>query len=127
FPDRFSPFYKRAPGALVSTTTSRTTGSFIRPLRRLSMEFQNRETIWDKAHRVPSGWGNVPEPGPLKQVVHFFYEKLQHFHAETPGRTKPVEMYRDGYEVPGVRPGQSGWRPGERDSATAKEPATPTR
>lgn len=111
FPDRFSPFYKRPPGSLVSTSASRTVGSFIRPLRRLTMQFQNREQLWDKRQRVPSGWGNVPEPGLLKKAAHFFYEKLQFLNAEPPGRTKPEEMYTGGYEVPGVRPGQSGARP----------------
>lgn len=111
FPDRFSPFYKRPPGSLVSTSASRTVGSFVRPLRRLTMQFQNREQLWDKRQRVPSGWGNVPEPGLLKKAAHFFYEKLQFLNAEPPGRTKPEEMYTGGYEVPGVRPGQSGARP----------------
>ncbi len=111
FPDRFSPFYKRPPGSLVSTSASRTVGSFVRPLRRLTMQFQNREQLWDKRQRVPSGWGNVPEPGLLKRSLHYFYEKLQFLNAEPPGRTKPEEMYTGGYEVPGVRPGQSGARP----------------
>ena len=111
FPDRFSPFYKRPPGSLVSTSASRTIGSFVRPLRRMTMQFQNREQLWDKRRRVPSGWGNVPEPGLLKKGIHFFYEKLQFLNAETPGRTKPGEMFAGGYEVPGVRPGQSGARP----------------
>lgn len=103
FPDRFAPFYKKAPGSTVSTTASRTVGSFIRPLRRMTMQFQNREPLWDKKHHVPSGWGNVAEPGLLKKGVHFFYEKLQNLGAETPGRTKPEEKYRGNYEVPAVR------------------------
>ncbi len=103
FPDRFAPFYKRAPGSTVSTSASRTIGSFVRPLRRLTMQFQNREPLWDKKQHVPSGWGNVQEPGLLKKGVHYFYEKLQSFGAETPGRTKPEEKYLGGYEVPGVR------------------------
>jgi hydrogenase small subunit len=111
FPDRFSPFYKRPPGSLVSMAASRTTGSFVRPLRRVTMQFQNREQLWDKRQRVPSGWGNVPEPGLLKKGMHFFYEKLQFFNAKPPGRTRREEMYSGGYEVPGVRPGQSGARP----------------
>ncbi len=103
FPDRFAPFYKMAPGSTVSSTASRTVGSFIRPLRRITMEFQNREPLWDKKHHVPSGWGNVAEPGVLKKSVHYFYEKLQSFGAELPGRTKPEEKYRGNYEVPAVR------------------------
>ncbi len=103
FPDKFSPFYKRPPGSLVSTGASRTVGSFIRPLRRMTMQFQNRETLWDKRQRVPSGWGNVPEPGLLKKGMHFFYDKLQFLGGERPGHTRPEEKYLGGYEVPGVR------------------------
>jgi len=103
FPDKFSPFYKRPPGSLISTGASRTVGSFIRPLRRMTMQFQNRETLWDKRQQVPSGWGNVPEPGLLKKGIHFFYDKLQFLGGERPGRTRPEEKYLGGYEVPGVR------------------------
>ncbi len=103
FPDRFAPFYKMAPGSTVSSTASRTVGLFIRPLRRITMDFQNREPLWDKKHHVPSGWGNVAEPGMLKKSVHYFYEKLQSFGTEAPGRTKPEEKYRGNYEVPAVR------------------------
>ncbi len=71
------------------------------------MQFQNREPRWDKEHRVPSGWGNVPEPGPIKKTVHYFYEKLQYMGGERPGRTKQEEMYPDGYEVPAVVAGES--------------------
>jgi len=107
FPDRFAPFYKRPPGTIVSSTTSRTVGSFVRPLRRITMQFQNREPRWDKERSVPSGWGNVPEPGPLKKGMHYFYEKLQHHNAAQPGRTTKEERYDDGYEVAGVRSGES--------------------
>ncbi len=107
FPDRFAPFYKRPPGTIVSSTTSRTVGSFVRPLRRITMEFQNREPRWDKEKHVPSGWGNVPEPGPFKKGVHYFYEKWQFLNAEQPGRTRREEQYDDGYEVAGVRSGES--------------------
>ncbi len=111
FPDRFAPFYKRPAGALASTTSSKMYGSFIRPLRRLTMQFQNREPLWDKMGHVPSGWGDVPEPSLLHKGVHYFYEKWQYARSEPPGRTKPEEAYPDGYEAPGVRPGQSGQPP----------------
>jgi len=111
FPDRFAPFYKKSPGSGFSSTASRTTGSFIRPLRRITMQFQNREPLWDKEGHVPSGWGHVKEPGPLKKATHFFYEKLQFHNSEMPGRTKSKEKYKHGYEVPGARPGQSGALP----------------
>ncbi|HEV2073598.1 MAG TPA: hydrogenase expression protein HypE [Thermomicrobiales bacterium] len=107
FPDRFAPFYKRPPGTIISSTTARSVGSFVRPLRRMTMQFQNREPRWDKDGHVPSGWGNVPEPGPIKKGVHYFYEKMQYFNAESPGRTKKVEQYPDGYEVAGVRSGET--------------------
>ncbi len=107
FPDRFAPFYQRPPGTIVSSTAARTVGSFIRPLRRITMQFQNREPRWDRERRVPSGWGNVPEPGPIKKTVHYFYEKMQYLNSERPGRTKTEEMYPDGYEVPAVVAGES--------------------
>jgi hydrogenase small subunit len=78
FPDRFAPFYKRPPGTIVSSTAARAVGSFVRPLRRITMEFQNREPRWDHEKTVPSGWGNVPAPNPLGKGIHYFYEKLQY-------------------------------------------------
>jgi hydrogenase small subunit len=107
FPDRFAPFYKRPPGTIVSSTASRTVGSFVRPLRRITQQFQNREPLWDRYQQVPSGWGNVPEPGPIKKGMHYFYEKLQYLNGERPGRTRPAENYPTGYEVPAVRAGES--------------------
>jgi hydrogenase small subunit len=112
FPDRFSPFYKRPPGTFVSSNASRSYGAFVRTLRRITMEFQNRETRWDREEAVPSGWGNVPEPNVVHKAIHYFYEKLQFFDAEPPGRTKPEEMYPGDYEVQGVRAGDSA-RPGQ--------------
>ncbi len=107
FPDRFAPFYKRPPGTIVSSTTARSVGSFVRPLRRITMQFQNREPRWDKDGHVPSGWGNVPEPGPIKKGVHYFYEKMQYFNSEPPGRTRKEEQYDEGYEVAGIRSGET--------------------
>jgi hydrogenase small subunit len=105
FPDRFAPFYKRPPGTIVSSTAARAVGSFVRPLRRMTMEFQNREPRWDHEKTVPSGWGNVPAPNALEKGIHYFYEKLQYAGSEEPGRTKPEESYGDGYEVSAVRAG----------------------
>ncbi|MBA3336241.1 MAG: hydrogenase expression protein HypE [Chloroflexia bacterium] len=107
FPDRFAPFYKRPPGTIVSSTTSRTVGSFIRPLRRITMQFHNRESLWDQTQQVPSGWGHVSEPGPVQKGMHYFYEKWQYLNSERPGRTHEAEEYSDGYEVAGVRSGES--------------------
>jgi hydrogenase small subunit len=85
FPDRFAPFYKRPPGTIVSSSAARAVGSFVRPLRRMTMEFQNREPRWDHEQTVPSGWGNVPAPNPLERGIHYFYEKLQFAGSAEPG------------------------------------------
>lgn len=77
FPDRFSPFYQRAPGTLVSSSASRTHGTIIRNLRRLTNKFMNRSTRWGTTGEVPSGWGHVPTPNVLERVEHQFYERLQ--------------------------------------------------
>ncbi len=83
FPDRFAPFYKMPPGSLVSTNLSRVTGTFIRTLRRLTQQFQNRTTRWDD--HVPSGWGNVDKPSFAKRLVHEVYEKYQFLGTSKPG------------------------------------------
>lgn len=77
FPDRFSPFYERPPGTLVSSTASRAYGSVVRNLRKLTNKFQNRETRWDETGHVPSGWGHVDEPNVVEKAIHYFYEKFQ--------------------------------------------------
>lgn len=77
FPDRFAPFYKRAPGTLVSSSISRTYGTLIRSLRKLTQKFLNRTPQWGTKGDVPSGWGHVPEPSVLERVQHQFYERLQ--------------------------------------------------
>jgi len=88
FPDKFAPFYKSPPGSLISSNASRTVGFGIRRLRALSNHDRNREVRWDKtpSKAVPSGWGDVPPPGPLDKSVHFFYEKLQFMGSKRPGR-----------------------------------------
>jgi hydrogenase small subunit len=103
FPDRFAPFYQTPPGATLSTRGARVSGSFIRPLRRVTMRFHNREERWDRMGGVPSGWGHVREPTPFESLLHFFYDKWRWLHGEAPGRTRPEEMYPNGYEVPAVR------------------------
>src|SRR6266542_6353691 len=79
FPDRFSPFYKMPPGANLSTIGAKFTGLFIRPLRRLTQQFQSRETRWDRTGAVPSGWGHVAEPTPPQKALHYFYERWRHW------------------------------------------------
>jgi hydrogenase small subunit len=79
FPDKFSPFYKAAPGSAVSGAMSRTTGSVIRRLRRMSMRTANREPLWDKADDVPSGWAIAHgKRSASDKFAGYFYKKLQY-------------------------------------------------
>jgi hydrogenase small subunit len=102
FPDKFTPFYKRAPGSMVSTTMSRLVGSFVRPLRRLTQHERNREPRW--RDHTPSGWAlDVERPTLSHRMAEFFYHKLQYFRAQRPGRQRAVEKYRSGWVVPAER------------------------
>jgi hydrogenase small subunit len=78
FPDKFTPFYKRPPGSLASTTVSRMVGSVIRPLRKFSNNNLNREVRWDRQGATPTGFAREKyEPSPLADVGHKFYDKLR--------------------------------------------------
>lgn len=114
FPDKFSPFYKAAPGSLISSNTSRATGSIIRRLRKVSNRSANRETRWDRRESIPTGWAHVQPPSPADKAIHYFYQKLQFKGAQRPGRTMPAEEYAGGYEVPGVQAGREPGREGEQ-------------
>ncbi len=100
FPDRFAPFYKRPPGTIVSSTTSRTVGSFVRPLRRITMQFQNREPRWDKGgtgaerlgQRAGAGSGQEGRALLLREVA------VPELGAARPHQRN--EGYDDGYELP---------------------------
>lgn len=85
FPDAFSPFYTKPPGTIVSSTASRTTGFFIRNLRRFSMMYGNRTPLWNRQNHVPSGWGHVAEASTLQKVAHYFYGKIQFYGSVRPG------------------------------------------
>ena len=85
FPDKFSPFYKTPPGSKLSSMSSRTSGSVVRRLRRMTRRYQNRETRWDRAGQVPSGWALVEGLSPPERVAHYFYDKLQFRGAKRPG------------------------------------------
>lgn len=85
FPDSFAPFYKTPPGTIVSSTISRVTGSFVRNLRQMTQNYQNRTRKWNKEEHVPSGWGHVEEPNLLKKITHYAYEKLQFSDSQKPG------------------------------------------
>lgn len=99
FPDKFTPFYKRPPGSSTSTTVSRLYASFIRPLRRISQLERNREQRWHD--QVPSGWAmQYDSVSTTHKIVEYFYDKLQYFGGERPGRRKDVEKYPSGYKTP---------------------------
>ncbi|GAC1329875.1 MAG: hydrogenase small subunit [Candidatus Dormibacteria bacterium] len=93
FPDKFSPFYKAPPGTIISSNTSRTVGSVIRNLRKLSQKNLNREPRWDWAgtEQPISGWSYSDQKrSAFDNVVHYFYEKYQFA-----GSHKPVPGLRD--------------------------------
>jgi hydrogenase small subunit len=91
FPDRFAPFYTKPPGSTLSTAGSRLLGTFIRPLRRFTQQFQNREPRWDEQKHVPSGWGHVPEAGPIKRFFHYLYQKYQFLGSKDPSTRRSVD------------------------------------
>ena len=81
FPDKFTPFYKRPPGSLASTTVSRMVGSVIRPLRKFSNNNLNREVRWDVQGDTPASFSRErAEPSVLADVGHRFYDKLRRSH-----------------------------------------------
>jgi hydrogenase small subunit len=78
FPDAFAPFYKRPPGSLLSTTASRTTGSFMSYLRGYTQKSRNLTSKWKETGEVPSGWAHVSGKfSPIEGTVAFFYERLK--------------------------------------------------
>jgi len=80
FPDKFTPFYKRPPGSLASTTVSRMVGSVIRPLRKFSNNNLNREVRWDREGTSPTAFSREKdEPSLLADVGHKFYDKMRRF------------------------------------------------
>ena len=85
FPDAFAPFYVKPPGTMISSNVSKTTGYFIRNLRRFSMMYGNRTPLWNKNNHVPSGWGHVEEPSTLQKVGKYFYSKIQFMDSVKPG------------------------------------------
>jgi hydrogenase small subunit len=90
FPDRFAPFYQAPPGSSLSTTASRLTGTFIRALRGLTQQFQNRSTRWEGD--VPSGWGHVDKPNIARRTLHEIYEKMQFISSPKPQSSKHKEQ-----------------------------------
>lgn len=100
FPDKFSPFYRPAPGSAISTGASLTVGKVIRFLRGVTRDHQNRSAYWDQVNEVPSGWALEKTGDHLfGRLVDFFYRKVQFAGATRPGRWSPETGYRDGFEV----------------------------
>ena len=85
FPDAFAPFYVKPPGTMISSNVSKTTGYFIRNLRRFSMMYGNRAPLWNKNNEVPSGWGHVEPPSTLQKIGKYFYNKIQFMDSVKPG------------------------------------------
>jgi hydrogenase small subunit len=101
FPDKFTPFYKTPPGAIVSTGLSRGVGAVVRRLRRMSNKEANREHRWDVLNDVPSGWGHVKDRTLMDRTIHFFYERWQQMGSRRPGRRPGEEDRFWGVDRPG--------------------------
>ncbi|HYE78735.1 MAG TPA: hypothetical protein VEI97_12190, partial [bacterium] len=86
FPDKFSPITEIAPGSLISSTTSRAVGGFIRRMRYMSRQDKNMTIRWEKDS--PSGWSRAKiGPRGVNKVVHKVYSKYQHSHEGGGGKT----------------------------------------
>jgi hydrogenase small subunit len=103
FPDKFSPFYKTPPGAIVSTFAARSVGAVVRRLRRLSNREANREHRWDVRQEVPSGWAHVQAQTATDRAIKFFYSMWQHMGAKKPGRPASEKDRFWGGDRPGYR------------------------
>ncbi len=104
FPDKFTPFYKRPPGSLASTTVSRMVGSVIRPLRKFSNNNLNREVRWDQQGSAPSAFSRERyEPSPLADVGHKFYDKVRRA-TDTARNDADVWGKQPDEATPGARP-----------------------
>jgi hydrogenase small subunit len=78
FPDKFTPFYKKAPGSGPSAIAAELHGRIFRSLRMHTNEHLNRERRWDIHHHIPSGWSrHRPEPGPIRELEHRGYDFLR--------------------------------------------------
>jgi hydrogenase small subunit len=99
FPDKFSPIYEIAPGSLLSSTTSRITGGFIRRMRYISRADKNREARWDRdGTDGPSGFARAHlAPRGVQKTMHKFYSKYQH--SAEGGRGK--KTYGESYDERG--------------------------
>ncbi len=119
FPDKFAPFYKTPPGAIVSTGLSRGVGAVVRRLRRMSNREVNREVRWDELNDVPTGWGHPRSRTIMDRTIHFFYERWQQMGSRRPGRRPGEEDRFWGVDRPGVAGDYLD------DSATQDSPTSP--
>ena len=103
FPDKFSPFYKTPPGAIVSTFAAKSVGAVVRRLRRLSNREASREHRWDVRQEVPSGWAHVQPQTVADRAIKFFYSIWQHLASKKPGRPPGQEDRFWGGDRPGYR------------------------
>ena len=102
FPDAFAPFYKAPPGGMVSAYASRSVGSFIRPLRRITQRRRNLTEKWSHDGSVPSGWGHVRQPNLFERAANYFYKKLQHAGSEyRPNSVRQQQLQADGHKFIG--------------------------
>jgi hydrogenase small subunit len=91
FPDKFSPFHKAPPGALVSGGFARMGGSVFRRLRRSTMRSRNWEPLWEQTGEVPSAFASESAgPSPVAKIEKYFYERLQYR-----GSVNHAKRYRD--------------------------------
>lgn len=77
FPDKFSPMFEKPPGSLLSSTTSRIAGGFIRRVRSVSRADKNMHARWEKD--APTNWARAKTgPRGVVKTIHKFYGKYQH-------------------------------------------------
>ena len=81
FPDKFSPIFEKSPGSMLSSSTSKITGGFIRRMRNMTRVDKNMTTRWTRDGAHASGWARskTPPKGALK-AFHKAYSVVQHSH-----------------------------------------------
>jgi len=124
FPDKFTPFYKVAPGSRLSSTASRVLGNVVRPLRMYTNEHLNREARWDLHRETPSGWARQRyEPGPLRETGHKVYDALRR--STDTGKRSAAEWGKRSEWTEATDPGRERRLPGgEEEAATVDHEAS---
>ena len=104
FPDKFSPFYKTPPGAIVSTFAARSVGGG-RPPAAAAVEprGQPRASLGRDCGEVPSGWAHVQAQTVTDRTIKFFYSEWQHLGSKKPGRPPGEKDRFWGGDRPGYR------------------------